>query len=549
MSEADRTILGIDLGVTSLAMAVLGEDGRTRVVPNADGDDATPAVLHVYDDDGVVIGSEAQKMLALDREHVVVDAPWHLGSATWSRELHGRSWSAQEFVGLLFRKLREDANELRGGDVRHAVLAVPSWYSSHQRSAAVEAARLGGLKALSLVNQPLAAALGLGAQTISGDGPVVVFDMGGRDLEVTTLLKEGPTLSMGHTEVSYELCVRAFEVAIRDYLVGRWREASGFAVQADEMIVQRVVDTARQALQALTHREEAPTRIAHGGHESRVTLDRATFGQRTAPLLADAMGMVERVLRESGHRTDQVVACLAVGSGSALPNVRAALQRTFGDRLRMPASPTHVIAQGAARLAALRHDPQHPGLTARPKRPKRNTLSGTPTPTIEREAPSATRATLGLADGGHAGTRPRGASAIRDALTKPLGLIALGPDRKERVIPLLPAGTPVPCEVAGRFTYAYDGMTGVRVEVTEGKGATRDEVTVVGQVELRGLPPRPVGTPLQVVYAYGEDQILRVHVVDTASGQRTEHAVRFSGGMDDDDFERAQTQSGRVRLD
>ena len=60
-------------------------------------------------------------------------------------------------------------------------------------------------------------------------------------------------------------------------------------------------------------------------------------------------------------------------------------------------------------------------------------------------------------------------------------------------------------------------MTAVRVEVTEGVGERRDEVTVIGKVELTGLPPRPRGTPIEVIYSYGVDQILEVTVIDVDS--------------------------------
>jgi molecular chaperone DnaK len=86
-------------------------------------------------------------------------------------------------------------------------------------------------------------------------------------------------------------------------------------------------------------------------------------------------------------------------------------------------------------------------------------------------------------------------------------------------------------------------MTAVRVEVTEGVGTTRDEVTVIGRVELTGLPPRPLGTPIEVVYAYGVDQILSVRVIDVESGVSREVAIRFAGGMDQEQLRSARSRN------
>src|SRR5690606_34972133 len=110
--------------------------------------------------------------------------------------------------------------------LRRAVVAVPAWYDSARRHAAVEAARIGGLDVLSLVNQPLCAALGMGAQRLDRDGPVLVFDLGGRDLEVTVLHKERDTLTVRASQVRYDLCLRAFELRIRQHLVDRFRSQS-----------------------------------------------------------------------------------------------------------------------------------------------------------------------------------------------------------------------------------------------------------------------------------------------------------------------------------
>ena len=103
---------------------------------------------------------------------------------------------------------------------------------------------------------------------------------------------------------------------------------------------------------------------------------------------------------------------------------------------------------------------------------------------------------------------------IEDACTHPLGVIALDESLNEMVVTLIDKATPVPAECSGRFAYAYDGMTAVQVEVTEGTGSNRDEVFVVGQIILENLPPRPRGTPIDVVYRYNMNQILEVDVVD-----------------------------------
>lgn len=558
MSTADRTILGIDLGVTAVAMASLEEDGRTRVVPNAEGHDTTLTCVHVYEEDGVAVGSEARKMMALDPANVLEDVPWHLGEPDWHPTLHGRDWSAQELVALCLRKLREDASDLRGFDTRRAVLAVPAWWDSARRAAAVDAATIAGLEVLSLVNQPLAAALGAGIQRSGSDGVYVVFDLGGRDLEVTVLSKQGETLAVRASQARWDLCWRAFELRIRTLLVQRFRQLAGSTASEDETLAQQVVDAAAGVLQTLCSRDVAATRIAHAGVEARVRVDRGLFATQTGPIVDAALALIDSTLAEAGAKVEDVVSCLAVGRGVRLTNVQSALRQKFDDRLDLPMDPELCIARGAALLAAARHDPTHPGLRV-PKVVEKAPAEDPFALQIHRRnaGPSTTapahRAVLGLADGGHDDPPPPplgdAGFKIRDVTTQTLGLIALDRERQERVIPLIRAGTQIPCEVKGRFTYAYAGMTGVRVEVTEGRGTRREDVQVVGVVELRGLPPRPVGTPIEIMYRYDADGLLAVEVIDVDTGMRRNVDLNWRGGMTEAELRRAVQRTRGIELE
>ncbi|MEZ4323157.1 MAG: Hsp70 family protein [Myxococcota bacterium] len=138
---------------------------------------------------------------------------------------------------------------------------------------------------------------------------------------------------------------------------------------------------------------------------------------------------------------------------------------------------------------------------------------------------------------------------IEDATTHPLGIIVLDKQRKERVVELIPEGTRLPYEFRGRFAYAYENMTAVRVEVTEGTGEYRDEVTVIGKVELTGLPPRPRGTPIEVIYSYGVDQILKVQVVDVETGITRTVDIRFQGGLTPQQVAEARQRNSRMDVE
>ena len=120
---------------------------------------------------------------------------------------------------------------------------------------------------------------------------------------------------------------------------------------------------------------------------------------------------------------------------------------------------------------------------------------------------------------------------ITDVTSHPLGIVVLDKQLNERVVKLIPSATPLPCEKRGRFAYAYDNMTAVRVEITEGEGQNRDEVKVIGEVILEDLPPRPRGTPIDVIYRYNVNQILEVDVMDVQTKAVRRARMDLKGGL------------------
>jgi molecular chaperone DnaK (HSP70) len=102
----------------------------------------------------------------------------------------------------------------------------------------------------------------------------------------------------------------------------------------------------------------------------------------------------------------------------------------------------------------------------------------------------------------------------------PIGIIVLDKERRERVVVLIPADIELPFVYRSNFGYAYENMTAVRLELTVGPGETREEVRVIGKVELTGLPPRPRGTPIEVVLDHrGDELIARIMDVETGAAE------------------------------
>jgi molecular chaperone DnaK (HSP70) len=65
-------------------------------------------------------------------------------------------------------------------------------------------------------------------------------------------------------------------------------------------------------------------------------------------------------------------------------------------------------------------------------------------------------------------------------------------------------------------------------------------VQVIGEVILDNLPPRPRGTPIEVVYRYTVNNILEVDVTDVETRQTRRATIQLRGGLSDAHLDEAR---------
>ncbi len=536
MEGADASVIGVDVALTQITIAVLDADGRVRVIPNAEGHDRTPASVHFYEADGAVVGEEALKVCELEPDTTVLDVPTLLGEDTVVT-LFGKDWSPQELVALVLRKVREDAEAIRGHDISHAAFAVPGFFDSAMRAALAEAAAIAGWQVAAVLPTATAAIVGATGAALRPASRILVLDVRERSVECTLVQRAEDTLAVLDVESAIGIGMGSLRRALRTRIAARWWAEIGVDPEAAPVTQQLLRTLTQDALLAAGRNGRVTCHLGTGSDRQVYSWERESFVEESWPLLVDLVRPALRLLKRAGPagRPDHV---MMVGEGSRTPGLRRAVAVLLGvDPLRHDGW-LDAAGRGAAWLGTARLQPHHPGL--QPQLVVPHVLKASSA--VKEVGPAHTdqphRATLGLADGGEVR-----AVRVREVTTLTLGMLVLQADRTERVVELIPAGTPLPARFRGRFVYAYDNMTSVRVEVTEGRGNTREQVRVIGAVALTGLPPRPRGTPIEVTYLYGEDQILAVEVTDLHSGKAVKADLVFRGALSADHREAARSRA------
>ncbi len=566
MSGEDEVVLGIDLGTTFSAMARVNKFGKPEIVANGEGRPTTPSVVHFYDEEGCVVGDEAVKMVVIDPENVVRFIKRHMGEEL-TLEFFGRRFTPQEISALILRKLKDDAEELLGRPVRDAVVTVPAYFHSAQRGATAEAGAIAGLNVLSIINEPTAAAIAFGLDRIGGERRLLVLDLGGGTFDVTAMEIRGTRLMTLASDGNAELGGKDWDDRLLNYAAEEFYKKFQMDPRDDLAPYQELYERVLAAKLALSSKTRAIIPVNYRGKRMAARVERQLFDDLTRDLVQQCAATASLVLDKASLSWSDLDDVLLVGGATRMPMIRDMLRELSGKEPAMDVNPDECVALGAALAGVFRHRPNHPALTD-----KRHAIASR-VENLRQEAgaaevsrstpglatPQPTRqprgAVIGLAYGGHVAQEAAldlqalPAVTIQDATTHPLGIVVLDKRRNERVVELIPEGTSLPYEYNGRFAYAYENMTAVRVEVTEGAGKSRDEVTVIGCVELTGLPPRPRGTPIEVHYRYGVDQILQVRVIDVESGASRQLDIRFHGGMTRAQLDHATTRAEQMSVD
>lgn len=602
MTDDDSIVLGIDLGTTFSAMSYVNKYGKPEIIPNAENQATTPSVVHFYDEDGCVVGDEAVKMVVVDPENVVRFIKRNMGEEDYVLDFWDRPYTPQEVSALILKKLKEDAEQLLGKTITDAVITVPAYFNSAQRGATAEAGQIAGLNVLSIINEPTAAAIAYGLDHIGEDRKLLVFDLGGGTFDVTCMHIRGTKLTTVASDGNAELGGKDWDDRLLNHVAEAFEQMHGLDPRDDPSPYQELYERCLYAKINLSSRERAVIPVNYKSKRMVVPVKREDFEAMTADLVQQCEDTANLVLEKAKWTWSDLDDVLLVGGSTRMPMIREALARLSGKEPAAKVNPDECVAIGAGLAGVFRHRPNHPALQQRRKamvdkaryqrtagRPSANEavdddvtqpggavrsvtppVAGRPRPEVPARPapPSASNkpaaAAIGLAYGGHVAQNALGNNApspsavdnrilppvtIEDCTTHPLGIIVLDRSRNERVVELIPESTQVPHEVRGRFAYAYENMTAVRVEVTEGVGTTRDEVAVIGKVELTGLPPRPRGTPIEVIYAYGVDQILSVRVIDIETGRSRAAQIRFLGGLSAEAVAQARDRTRRMAVD
>lgn len=282
--------------------------------------------------------------------------------------LRGKEYSPEQISGEILKALKTDANT-KLGDVTHAVITVPAYFTEKQKTATKKAAELAGLHVQRLLAEPTAAAISYGFdQMMPGESKqVLVYDFGGGTFDLSILMAvDGQFIESGSGGDRW-LGGDDIDRLLSDFVCKEVEKRDGFSLS--ELLEEKtekeksefiggLKSGIEEAKKSLSQVENATVYFSDflenedGDPVEDFVISRSTFDTLITPLIKRTIDLIDELLEKTGIPIETIDNILLVGGSSCIPLVRKMLSDKYGsDKVLSSEKPMLAIAEGAAILA------------------------------------------------------------------------------------------------------------------------------------------------------------------------------------------------------
>ena len=373
-------IIGIDLGTTNSLVAIV-ESGIPLVLADGQGRRLTPSVVRVPSDGEPVVGWEAKRARVAHPETTItsikrfmgrrgdeVDSATDLpaypiranGSAPVAVSLHGREWSPEELSAEILKALRAIAAEGMIDRPEAAVITVPAYFNDAQRNSTRKAGELAGLRVERIINEPTAAALAYGLNSLKEKTKVAVYDLGGGTFDLSILELNKGVFQVLATCGNTRLGGDDIDRVLMEHLAEQIGQAGGPIVAGDPALWARLAEAAEEAKVRLSSETETDIELPFltPGFSFKHLLTREELERLAKPVVTRTREYCLKAMADAGLANDELDQVILVGGQTRMPFVREFASGVFGcgdggPELNTSQNPDEAIALGAAIQAGI----------------------------------------------------------------------------------------------------------------------------------------------------------------------------------------------------
>ncbi|MHB8652125.1 MAG: molecular chaperone DnaK [Minisyncoccota bacterium] len=511
-------ILGIDLGTTNSAMAVV-EGGAPRILENAEGARTTPSIVAQAKNGERIIGLLAKRQAVTNPHNTLYGIKRLIGHAFMDEgvqrdaktspfeiaagdqggvkvKMGEKYYRPEEISAMVLQKLKADAEAKLGETITDAVITVPAYFNDSQRKATKDAGEIAGFTVRRIINEPTAAALAYGFNT-KKDEKIVVYDFGGGTFDVSVLEVGDDVIEVKSTDGDVHMGGEDIDQKIIGWIAQEFKKESGIDITKDTLALQRLKEAAEKAKHELSTTIEADINIpfvtsdASGPKHLQLKLSRAMLEELAREYIDRSIEITKRAMDASPFKIADIKEVILVGGQTRMPAIVDAVRKLFGKEPNRTINPDEVVAAGAAIQAGI--------------------LQGD----------------------------------VKDVLLLDVIPLSLGIETMGNVATkIIERNTTIPVSRSQVFSTAADNQTSVEIHIVQGERPMAADNKSLGRFILDGIPPSPRGLPqVEVSFDIDANGILSVKAKEKTSGKEQSIRIEASSGLSKEDIEKMKHEA------
>lgn len=511
-------ILGIDLGTTNSAMAII-DGGEPRVLENHEGNRTTPSIVAVSKASERLAGLLAKRQGVVNPKNTIFSVKRFIGRKFSDPEVqHDKAWlpfemrasesggvevqmgdrwyKPEEISAMILAKMKADAEAKVGETITEAVITVPAYFDDSQRQATKNAGEIAGFTVKRIINEPTAAALAYGLNKQKNE-KIVVYDFGGGTFDVSVLEIGDDVVEVLATGGDTHLGGDDLDKTIIEYLVNEYKKQDGIDLSGDSLALQRLKEVAERAKHELSTAFETEINIpyitsdASGPKHFLMKMTRAKLEELVGPYIEKSIEIVKKIVADAGLQIADINEVILVGGQIRMPKINDAVKTLFGKEPHKGINPDEVVAIGAAVQA-------------------------------------------GIFQGD-----------VKDVLLLDVTPLSFGIETMGGVFtPLIEKNTTIPTQKSQVFSTAADNQTSVEIHILQGERPMASDNKTLGRFMLDGIPPSPRGIPqIEVMLDIDANGILNVSAKDKATGKTQSVRIEASTQLSKEEIEKLKQEA------
>lgn len=516
-------ILGIDLGTTNSAMAII-EGGEPRVLENAEGGRTTPSVVAISKSGERLVGQLAKRQAVVNPKNTIYSVKRFIGRRFDDKEVQhdkdmvsyemrrsdqggvevkmGDRWyKPEEISAMVLQKIKADAEAKLGEPIEEAVITVPAYFDDSQRQATKQAGEIAGFKVRRILNEPTAAALAYGLNK-KKDERIVVYDFGGGTFDISVLEVGDDTVEVKATGGDAHLGGDDFDNRIIKYLIDEYKKQEGIDLSKDILAVQRLKEATERAKHELSVASETEINLPYitsgesGPKHLIMKLTRAKLEDLVKDLIERSINLSKETVtakppKGAGFKLEDIDEVILVGGQTRMPAIQEAVKNLFNKVPHKGINPDEVVAIGAAVQAGI--------------------LQGD----------------------------------VKDVLLLDVTPLTLSIETLGGVAtPMIPKNTTIPTSKTQIFSTAADNQPSVEIHVLQGERPMAADNKTLAKFILDGIPPAPRGVPqIEVTFDIDANGILNVSAKDKATGKSQSVRIEATTSLSKEEVERLKKEA------